>query len=462
MFRNLVESQRKFFLSGYTLKVESRKEALRSLKAEVKKNEEAIIEALRLDLGKPYFEAYVSEIAHFYTEVDHILSNIDGWVKKQRKPTPIINMPALSYTVRQPYGVVLIISPWNYPFDLAMVPLIYAIAGGNTVILKPSEISEHTGKILNRIISEVFEENYVKVVEGGAEVASDLLDNKFDLIFYTGNPRIARIVMEKASRNLTPAVLELGGKSPAIVWEKKNFDVAIKRITWAKCFNAGQTCIAPDYVILEKGYLDRFVGSFSKWIKKFYGSRMKESKDYARIINLKHFDRLRRIIEAEKDNILYGGEVEESSIFIGPTLVRADEDSPSMQEEIFGPILPVLEKENIEEVLGFINGRSEPLSIYLFTDSKSIKDHFLERTRSGAIIYGDCLVHFVSPWLPFGGIGESGMGKYHGKWGFECFTNEKAVMVRPDWPDIPVRYPPYNTWKIRFVKFISRFLNFGI
>lgn len=462
MFNELVEAQRKFFLSGYTLNVQSRKEALRRLKSEVKKNERAIIEALRLDLGKPEFEAYVSEIAHFYMEVDHILSNIDSWTKKQRKPTPVINMPASSYTIRQPYGVVLIISPWNYPFNLAMVPLAYAITGGNTAILKPSEISEHTSRILNRIVSEVFDENYVKVIEGGADVANDLLNNKFDLIFYTGNPRVGRLVMKKASRNLTPVVLELGGKSPVVVWEKKNLDIATKRIAWAKCFNAGQTCIAPDYVIIEKGYLDRFVESFSKWIGKFYGSRLGESKDYARIVNHRHFDRLRKIIEAERDNILYGGGMDENSLFIEPTLIRANDDSPSMEDEIFGPILPVLEKENVEEVVSSINRKNEPLSIYLFTDSKSIEKYFLERTRSGAIIFGDCLVHFVSPWLPFGGIGESGMGKYHGKWGFECFTNEKAVMVRPGWPDIPIRYPPYSTWKLRLVKFVSRFLNFGI
>lgn len=383
--------------------------------------------------------------------------------QKKRRLTPLVNCPGSSYTYRQPYGVVLIISPWNYPFNLALVPLIYAVAAGNTVVLKPSEVSENTSRIIAKVVDSVFDREHVAVVEGGPDVARALLEEKFDLIFYTGNPVIGRYVMEKAAKHLTPVVLELGGKSPVVVWKEKNLDVSVKRIVWGKCFNAGQTCIAPDYVLLEKGLFDQFVSLFSKWLGKFYGESVKATPHYARIINKRHFMRLRTVLEAEKDNIVLGGGWDEDALFIAPTLIKASPESPSMQDEIFGPILPVIEMESIEDMVNLINSRPEPLALYLFTSDSHIKRLFMERIRSGALLYGDCLVHFVSPWLPFGGIGESGIGKYHGKWGFEAFTNEKAIVDRPRVLDLPVRYPPYNKWKMSFIKRLGGFLTrFGV
>ena len=463
MMDKLVSEQREYFLSGSTIDVDKRIVLLKELKECVREHERDVLEALKLDLGKPEFEAFVSEIAHFYAELDYILSHLKRWSRPKRRLTPFVNFPGVSYTYRQPYGVVLIISPWNYPFDLAMVPLAYAVAAGNTVVLKPSEVSSNTSRVISKIVSSVFDERHVAVVEGGAEVAKALLAEKFDLIFYTGNPKVGRYVMECAAKNLTPVVLELGGKSPVVVWNEKDWETAVKRIVWGKCFNAGQTCIAPDYVILQKGMLDDFVSLFASWIKRFYGENVKASPYFGRIVNERHFLRLRTIIEAEKSNILFGGGFDEATLFIEPTVIKADGDSPSMQDEIFGPILPVLEMENIDDVIGFINERPEPLALYLFTSDAGLKRLFMERVRSGAFLSGDCLVHFVSVWLPFGGIGESGIGKYHGRWGFEAFTNEKAVMDRPRFLDLPIRYPPYKGWKFSFIKKLGKLLtNFGL
>ncbi len=460
--KELVEKQREFFLSGGTASVDERRRLLKRLKEAVKENEELVLDALKLDLGKPRFEAYVSEVLHFYSEVDYAVSHIKRWSRPRRRLTPLLNLPAASYTYRQPYGVVLILSPWNYPFDLAMVPLVYAVAAGNTVVLKPSEVSENTSRILSRLIKEVFDERHVAVVEGGPEVAKGLLEERFDYIFYTGNPTVGRYVMEKASRHLTPVTLELGGKSPAIVCKEKDFELAVKRIVWGKCFNAGQTCIAPDYVLVERGRKEEFVRLFSRWVEVFYGD-VRTSPDYGRIVSQRHFDRLALLVEMEKDNVLYGGEMDRDQLFISPTVIDASWDSPSMQEEIFGPVLPVIEFESVDEVVDRISRMPEPLAVYLFTSDAGLRELFMRRVKSGALVCNDCLVHFVSPWLPFGGIGESGMGKYHGRWGFETFTNEKAVVHRANVMDLPVRYPPYKGWKLSFLRRLGRILTgFGI
>ncbi len=462
MFEELVSSQRNFFISGNTMDVDTRINYLKQLKDVVSSYEASVLDALKLDLGKPRFEAFISEVSHFYMEVDYAISHIKRWSKARRRLTPFLHFPAVSYTYRQPYGVVLIISPWNYPFDLAMVPLVYAIAAGNTAVVKPSEFSPNTAKIISKMLSEVFPEEYVTVVEGDASVARALLEQKFDYIFYTGSPMVGRYVMEAASKYLTPLTLELGGKSPVVIWEENNWDLAVKRIVWGKCFNAGQTCIAPDYVVLEKGRTWKFVSLFSKWIENFYGD-ISSSPDYARIVNERHFDRLKMIMDAEKGNILYGGRAERDRLFIEPTVVKATWDSPSMQDEIFGPVLPVIEAETVGEVLERVNQRPEPLAFYLFTSNRRLEEMFMRSIRSGAFISGDCLVHFVSTWLPFGGIGESGMGKYHGRWGFETFTNEKAIMKRPKVLDLPVRYPPYRSWKLSFIKKLGSVLTkFGL
>ncbi len=457
MFGELVAKQREFFLSGGTLGVEERIRYLKALKEVVSAREDAILAALKLDLGKPRFEAYISEVAHFHMEVDYALSHIKRWSRPKRRLTPLLHFPAASYTYRQPYGVVLIISPWNYPFDLAMVPLVYAVAAGNTAVVKPSEFSPNTSRILREIVEEVFPEEYVKVVEGEADVAKALLEEKFDYIFYTGSPVVGRYVMEAAAKNLTPVTLELGGKSPVVIWREDKWELAVKRVVWGKCFNAGQTCIAPDYVVLERGRLQEFADLFSHWIEAFYGD-IASSADYARIVNERHFYRLKMILDAERENIVYGGGTDKDRLFIEPTVVKADWDSPSMQEEIFGPILPVIEADDLQEVISKINSRPEPLALYLFTSEKEIQDIFMKRVRSGALVCGDCLVHFVSTWLPFGGIGESGMGKYHGRWGFETFTNKKAVMKRARMLDLPVRYPPYKSWKLSFLRKFGSFL----
>ncbi len=438
---NIIEKQRKFFKSGATKEYNFRLRALKKLKKCIKKNEKAIYEALRLDLNKPKFESFVGEIGFVEKEIGFSIKHLKEWMRPKKVPTDMVNMPGKSFIHHQPYGVVLIISPWNYPFHLSVMPLIGAISAGNTAIIKPSELSENTSFLLHDMISKCFDENYIAVVNGGREVAENLLEHKFDKIFYTGNSNVGRVVMEKAAKYLTPVCLELGGKSPAIVLDDADIKVSARRIVWGKFFNAGQTCVAVDYVAVEEKVYDLFVKALVNETVKYMSMKDFES-NYSRIINRRHFDRIVSLTENSK--IMVGGEYYKEKLVVYPTIVEAEVEDVVMEDEIFGPVLPVLKFKNYEDIKEFITSRPSPLALYLFSSSKKMKDKVLKEIPSGGVTINDTLVHLSSNYLPFGGIGSSGTGSYHGIYSFYEFSQARGVMERSTAIDIPLRYPPYK------------------
>ena len=445
----LVFKQRRFFEKGKTLDLAFRLSSLRKLKKGIKKHEKEIYRALKDDLNKPKFEAFVSEIGFVQKEIDFVIDHLKEWIKPIKVPTDIVNFPAISHIYHQPYGVTLIFSPWNYPFHLAMMPLIGAIAGGNTAIVKPSEFAPATSKVIKQLISKTFNDEYITVVEGDKNVSEELLNIKFDKIFFTGNSEIGKIVMKKAAEHLTPVTLELGGKSPVIVLRDANIKMAAKRIVWGKFFNAGQTCVAPDYVCIEESIYETFKKAILKEVKKY--SRIRNLHEhYSKIINKRHFERLVDIIK--KSHVIFGGNYDESKLFIYPTVLEAQENSYVMEKEIFGPILPILKFKNYENIRDYIKSKPKPLALYIFTESKKQKERVLNDIQSGGVTINDTLIHLSSNYLPFGGIGESGMGKYHGKYSFDEFTQKRAVMERKTYIEFPLRYPPYGATKLGMVK----------
>ena len=348
-----------------------------------------------------------------------------------------------SYRVPEPYGVVLIMSPWNYPFQLAFAPLIGAVAAGNCAVVKPSSYSPHTSSLIAKILGGCFPKEYIAVIEGGREANQELLNQKFDYIFFTGSVSVGRTVMEAASRHLTPVTLELGGKSPCIVHEDANLELAARRIMWGKCLNSGQTCVAPDYLLVHRDVKDRLIMAMEKAITEFFGDTPCRNPEYPRIINEKHFNRLKGLLSDGR--ILVGGDVNEATLQIAPTIVdQVSWESPVMQEEIFGPILPVLEFEGIHEVITAVNSRPKPLALYLFTNDKNVEKRIIKSISFGGGCINDTIVHLATSYMPFGGVGESGMGSYHGKWSFDTFTHYKSIMKKSIWPDIRLRYPPYR------------------
>ncbi len=435
--------------------VHKRVELLEALKASIKKYSQEIEDALKHDLNKSAFESYLGEIDFSLHEIENTLSHIHSWVEDESVSSPLAFAPASSFIRYEPYGKVLIIGPWNYPFQLVIAPLIGALAAGNTVVLKPSEVSQKTSEVIKELIDDAFKEGEVSVVLGAVEETTELLEQKFDYIFYTGNGAVGRIVMSAAAKNLTPVTLELGGKSPCLVYSK-NLDLSAKRIVWGKFFNAGQTCVAPDYILISKKDKAEFVQSCKKWIEHFYGKTVKDSKDYGRIINTKHFDRILGYFE--KSDVLVGEEPDRDSKYISPTIVNATAESAVMQEEIFGPILPLIECEDLEAAITFINDRDKPLACYGFFDSSSDKDKLIDEVSCGGMVINDTLVHLSNANLPFGGVGESGMGAYHGKFSFQTFSHKKSVMKRSFMLENSLRYPPYKG-KLDFVRKIMSFIN---
>lgn len=441
--KELVKKQRSYFKKGQTKSVDFRIEQLKILRKSIKEHSEEILRALKLDLSKSKLEAYATEIGVSLNDIDYAIKNIKKWTKKSYKKTGIINFPSRSYTLSSPYGLTLIISPWNYPFNLAIQPLVGAIAGGNCAIVKPSEFSQHTSRVIAKVVEKCFDPEYISVVEGDKEVNQALLKEKFDYIFFTGSPRVGQIVMEAASKNLTPVTLELGGKSPCIVCSDASIDVASKRIAWGKLINSGQTCIAPDYLIVHKSKKDELIKKIIETIEEFYGDRPMESEDYGKIINQSHFKRLRAYLE-DKD-IIYGGASDEEKLTISPTLVNQTSLTDDlMTEEIFGPILPVLEFEDIEEVHEIIENNPTPLALYLFTNDRDIEKQMVGEISFGGGCINDTIMHVSSHTMPFGGVGESGMGSYHGKRSFHTFTHEKSILKKSTLIDLPLRYPPYR------------------
>jgi acyl-CoA reductase-like NAD-dependent aldehyde dehydrogenase len=414
-------------------------ERLRDL---IQDHEPALLATLRADLGKPVFESKFTETVFTMADIDHTLANLDLWMRPERVPTPLAAQPSSSKILREPLGVVCVISPWNYPVQLLLLPAVAAIAAGNAVILKPSELVPHTAAALAALIDEL-DDPAVGLVQGGVSETGALLEQRFDHIIYTGNSRVARIVMRAAAEHLTPVTLELGGKSPVVVTRNADIGVAARRIAWGKFLNAGQTCIAPDYVLVEREVHDKLVAGLRENIKAFYGSDPEASPDFARIVNDPHFHRLEKLLGSGK--VVVGGEVDADSRYIAPTvLTEVTLDDEVMAEEIFGPILPVIAVDDLDEAIAIINRGDKPLALYCFSEDNDESRRVLDSTSSGGACVNGVVLHVGNVHLPFGGVGESGMGAYHGKAGFDQFSHKRSVMRRSTKVDPPILYPPYD------------------
>ncbi len=450
-----LQSQKAFFQSGKTKDIKFRIDQLRRLRQAVVENQDRITQALYQDLHKSSFEAYATEIGFVLEEISLMIRRLRRWSRPRRKATPLTAFSGKSYILYEPYGTVLIISPWNYPFQLLFAPLAGAIAAGNTVVLKPSPYSAHTSQVMTEIIDQTFDAEYIAIFQGHRDVNQALLSEPFDFIFFTGSPNTGRVVMNYASKNLTPVVLELGGKSPTIVDRDANLKLAAKSIVFGKLTNAGQTCIAPDYLFVHKDVKEDLLRLIVHYIEQFYGKDQRQTAHYPRIINEQNVDRLYQYLQCGK--IYYGGQVDRKERYFQPTILTdVDTECDVMKYEIFGPILPVLEFADIEEVIRFVNSRPKPLAFYYFSRSRSRARYVLSRTTSGGVSVNDTLMHFVNPRIPFGGVGNSGMGRYHGWYSFDAFSNKRSVYHKNLWIDLPFRYPPANKFKEKIVKMLLK------
>ena len=447
----IVNSQRRYFNADITKSLFFRSNALSKLEHAIKKNACEINVALNADLGKSEMEGYMTEVGFALSELTFIKKHFKKWAKGEMVMPPIAQFPSKSFVMPEPLGVALVIAPWNYPFLLCVEPLIGAIAAGNCCVLKPSEDAPNTSKILKKIITETFPPQYICVIEGGIEESNELLNQRFDHIFFTGSAAVGRIVMEMAAKNLTPVTLELGGKSPCIIDETANIKVAARRVAFGKYLNSGQTCVAPDYLFIQKNVKNKFLKYYRNAIFEMFGSTPLSNPDYSRMINEKHFNRVSRLIENEK--IIIGGKTNRETLQIEPTVLDGiTADSPIMQEEIFGPVLPVLTFDRIEEVIKFVRDREKPLALYLFTNHKKTEKMVLNRLSFGGGCINDTIIHLATSKMGFGGVGSSGMGNYHGKYSFVTFSNMKSIVKKADWLDIPMRYQPYTGLKRKLVK----------
>lgn len=447
----IYDIQHAYFLTGKTYSIPFRKRMLLRLRHAILNHESHIAKALATDLGKPETETITTEIGIILEEIQYHLKHLDRWAKKRTVPTNLYNLPAHSYTLKEPYGNTLIISPWNYPFQLAIAPLIGAISGGNTAIIKPSEYAPATSSILKTILRKTFPPKYVAIIEGGIEETQALLDYPYDLIFFTGSPKVGRIIMEKASKHLTPVILELGGKSPCIIDETTDLPVAVRKILYGKAMNAGQTCIAPDYMIMPPSMVHDFVQEFEKAVSDFYGSHPLSNMDYCTIINDDHYNRLKGYLS--NGSLLYGGGYDDQTHRIEPTLIQiVDADVPLMNDEIFGPILPIMTFTTTKDIMDIVAQHPNPLAFYLFSENQKRIDTLLTYVPFGGGCINETLMHITNPRLPFGGRGNSGMGRYHGHSSFDAFTHTKSVMHQTIHFDFPLRYPPYDAKKLPFIK----------
>ena len=439
----ILEKQRNFYKSGVTLNVEFRKEQLKKLYNYVKQYEKEINEALYLDLGKSGYEGFMCESGLALTEISYMLKHLKGFTRKKTVITPLAQFPSRSYKVPVPYGNTLIMSPWNYPFLLTIEPLTDAIAAGNTAIIKPSAYSPATSAVVEKMVSQCFPEEYVAVVTGGRNENAALLDQKFDLIFFTGSQGVGKEVLRRAAEHLTPAVLELGGKSPCIIDKTADVELAAKRIVFGKYLNCGQTCVAPDHIYCHSSLKDDFVKAVISQIKKQFGEKPLENKDYGKIINQKHFQRLCSLIDGEK--VVFGGSIDQSNCRIEPTvMVDVTKDDPVMAEEIFGPIMPILTFDDYDLLIDSIKGNEKPLALYLFSSNKKNINRATGELSYGGGCINDVIIHLATSEMGFGGVGESGMGSYHGKAGFDAFSHYKSIVDKKTWLDLPMRYQPYN------------------
>jgi aldehyde dehydrogenase (NAD+) len=444
---------RQTFDSGKTRPIDWRLHQLAEIERMLRDHEADFAEALQADLGKCRFEADLTETSFVQGEAKYARKNLADWIRPQRVRTPLMAQPGRSYIQPEPKGVVLIIAPWNYPMSMVMAPLVGAVAAGNCAVMKPSEITVHTSAALARILPRYLDAEAFAVIEGGIPETTDLLEQPFDHILYTGNERVARVVMTAAAKHLTPVTLELGGKSPCLIDKSADIEVAASRIAWGKFINAGQTCVAPDHVLVHRDVAAQFIDALAAKIKEFYGDDPAQSPDYCRIASERHTERFVRLLEGQK--IHTGGRVDVANRYVAPTIVLDPApDSALMQEEIFGPVLPVITVDEMHHAIKFVADRPKPLALYLFSKSEVLEDVVLSKLSAGSVCINDAVLFMVSPELPFGGIGNSGMGRYTGWYGFETFSHMKPVMKRSFRFDAPMRYPPYTEKKARLLRMV--------
>jgi aldehyde dehydrogenase (NAD+) len=453
----LIQTQKEFFSSQKTKEIAFRKECLIRLRDELLKREKDIAKAMYDDFRKPEFETVMTETGIVQSELKLAIRKLRSWSKPYAVRPVLVNFPATCRVYKEPYGTVLIITPWNYPFQLVFSPLIGAIAAGNTVVIKPSEHSVHTSRIVSEIIAAVFDPGHVTVIEGEVAVAARLLRERWDYIFFTGSITVGKIVAKAAAEHLTPTTLELGGKNPCIVDETANIPLAARRTIWGKFINCGQTCIAPDYILVHKSVRELFITQCKKEITRLYGTDIQQSPDYGRIINLHNFEVLIRSITGEK--VLFGGKTDAKDLYIEPTLLdNPDRGSYVMKHEIFGPLLPVISYDTEQDIYNYIESYEKPLAFYVFSNHTKFIRRLIQNHAFGGGTVNDTLVHFVNQKLPFGGVGYSGVGAYHGKHSFDTFTDEKGITTRYNWLDIPIRYAPYRG-KLKVLKFFMRWFS---
>ncbi|MGH1383118.1 aldehyde dehydrogenase [Kordia sp.] len=451
----IVLAQKSFFKTRQTHDISYRKKTLAKLLKEVKNRENDICDALYADFKKPQFESIISETSIVISELKLAIKKLKSWARPKRVWPALLNFPSKDRIHSEPYGTTLVIAPWNYPYQLALAPLIGAVAAGNTVVLKPSELTPHTSQILEEIITAVFDENHVKVVQGGVAISQALLAERWDYIFFTGSVNVGKIVAKAAAPNLTPTTLELGGKNPCIVDIHSNFKLTAKRIVWGKFLNAGQTCIAPDYLIVQGQAKFDFTKALIAEIKASYGENPQESPDYPRIVNEKNFQRLAAMLDGQE--MLHGGVTDKDDLYIAPTIIDEPSlDSEVMLDEIFGPILPIQTYATLEDIRTIITHYEKPLALYVFSNDKKFAKRMIERYSFGGGAINDTVTHFVNHRMPFGGVGNSGTGSYHGKGSFDTFSHKKSITNKKTWLDIPVRYAPYKG-KIKLLKFFMKY-----
>lgn len=442
----LQQAQQAYFRSGKTRSYEFRVGQLQALQKTIKRNEQRMLDALQQDFGKSHFEGYATEVGFVLDDLRHCLKHLDEWMSPESVKTPLVHQPAQSWVSYEPYGVSLIIAPWNYPLQLAFAPLIGAIAAGNCALIKPSELTPHCSRLIAEMVRETFDPQYVTVVQGAVAETTALLEQPFNHIFFTGSVRVGKIVMEAAAKHLTPVVLELGGKSPCIVDRGVDLALTARRIVWGKFLNGGQTCVAPDYVLVPTELRQELVDHLRSAIHEFYGADPQQSADFPRMISEQHYERLVGLIQSEK--LAIGGQHVRAERYIAPTvMVNVDWNDPVMQEEIFGPILPLLDYETLDAAISQVQDQPRPLALYLFSENPAHQDLVSSQISFGGGCINDTLIHCANPNLPFGGNGSSGMGAYHGRYSFEAFSHRKALMQRPLGMDLPVRYPPYSKLK---------------
>ena len=448
-FEEILADQRTFFNSLKTRPLQFRKRNLEKLREVIRKNEDFLYEAVYKDFSKSKFDTYTTEISFVLKDIEYYLKNLNSLAKPKKVKTNLANQLGKSRIYTDPLGCTLVIGAWNYPYQLSLSPMIAALAAGNTCIVKPSEVAEHTMKAMAKIINENFPKEYLFVVEGGVEEITEILKLKFDKIFFTGSTKVGQIVYEAAAKNLTPVTLELGGKSPAIVTANADFEVAAKRIVWGKFLNAGQTCVAPDYILVDEKVKDSFLDTLKSFIQKF--NYQPGAEHYTQIINQRNFERLIRFIDREK--VYLGGNYDLQKKYIEPTVLHnINWDDKVMQDEIFGPILPVLTFKNFNEALLTISEKDKPLAAYLFTKNSEEKEQFKSKISFGGGCINDVVMHLSNDHLPFGGVGNSGIGNYHGKFGFETFSHQKSVLERVTWGEPDIKYPPYTEKKMNWIK----------